>query len=157
MRENQLSEKIHHLTEVDGRSLFEIRWSSDSDALVQPLIDSGADVLRAEGTAGVWEFRLQFRDRVRVATFRESCLDSNIQMQLNALYNPVVPVNHTDSDLTDEQYDIIETAYRQGYWEIPQQITLDELAESIGISTDTASKRLRHGLTSLMDASFQPE
>ncbi|WP_264556728.1 helix-turn-helix domain-containing protein [Halocatena marina] len=151
-----VSEEVHHLTEMDGRHLFEIQWSPDVNALVDPMIESGAEVLPATGTVNVWEFRLQFRNRARLATFRERCQDNEVDMHLNALYNPTVPAEKTDDELTAEQYDIIDTAYRNGYWEIPREITMGELAELIGISSNAASQRLRRGLTVLVGEALTP-
>lgn len=156
IEKDPLSEEVRHLTEMNGRHLFEVKWSPEVDALVDPLIESGAEVLRAEGTVDRWEFRLQFRNRAQLATFRELCQDNEVDMHLNAFYNPAVPVKKTDDGLTDEQYDIIDTAYQQGYWEIPREITLDELAALIGISSNAASQRLRRGLTMLVGEALRP-
>lgn len=157
VREDELSEEVRHLTEMDGRHLFEIRWSPTVNAVVQPLIESRAEVLRAEGAADIWEFRLQFRNRAQLAVFRECCLEREVQMNLKALYNPSLPAEQTTDTLTVEQNDIIDTAYENGYWEIPRGITLDELATLTGISSNAASQRLRRGLTTLVGEALGPD
>ncbi|WP_137284507.1 helix-turn-helix domain-containing protein [Halorussus salinisoli] len=148
LRADPLTESAKCLTQTDGRYLFEIRWSQEIDSIIQPLIDTHADVLRAEGTIDAWEFRLQFNDRNHLTDFREQCLENDIQIELRRLYNPNLPAE--ESTLTDEQYDIISTAYTHGYWSVPRGVTLGELANLTGISDNAASQRLRRGLNAVV-------
>jgi predicted DNA binding protein len=56
-------------------------------------------------------------------------------------------VGTTDADvlLTDRQLELLETAVRCGYFEVPRKCTLAELAEMVGIDKATASTVLRRG------------
>lgn len=56
-------------------------------------------------------------------------------------------VGTTDADvlLTDRQRELLETAVRSGYFEVPRECTLEELAETGGIDKATASTVLRRG------------
>lgn len=156
MREDPMTLNVAHLTEMGGRHLFEVTWSPDINALVRPLIDSGADVLRAEGTANQWEFRLQFEDRNQLATFRTQCTANDVQFELDALYNPSLPAEQGDERaLTDGQYDLIATAFDNGYFEVPRGIELGEVADRIGISSNAASQRMRRGLSTIVEQTLR--
>jgi hypothetical protein len=48
-------ESARLLTRVEDRALFEVGWHEAVDALVGPLLVSGADVLGARGSADGWE------------------------------------------------------------------------------------------------------
>jgi predicted DNA binding protein len=146
IRSDPLTVDVAQLTELDGRYLFEITWSADVDALVQPLIESGAEVLRATGTVDLWEFRLQFRNRADLAVFRERCVDNDVDIRLQALYNPSLPELEPSDGLTPEQYDILATAHEYDYFHIPRGIELGEIADLIGISPNAASQRMRRAL-----------
>lgn len=147
IRGDPLAENIELLTEADGRYLFEIRWSTEIDALIKPMIESRAEVLIAEGTADRWTFRLQFANRSMLGDFRQRCQDNDIQFELKALYNPTIPGKPLEEgELSSEQYDILATAHENGYWHIPRDIELGEVAELIGISSNAASQRMRRGL-----------
>jgi predicted DNA binding protein len=146
-----MTTEVTHLTEMGDRHLFEITWQPDVNALVQPLIRSRAEVLRAEGTADAWEFRLQFEDRDQLAEFRRRCQDNDVRIQLDALYNPALPASATeDSGLTEQQYDLIATAYDNGYFEVPRGIELGGVADLVGISSNAASQRMRRGLNTIV-------
>lgn len=155
LRADSLTEEVTLLTNLDGRYLFEMVWNANIDALVQPLIQSGAEVLRAEGGVDRWEFRLQFDNRAKLTDFRERCQANDVDMQLLALYNPAVPLHDDEEPLSNEQFDILATASEKGYFEIPRDITLTELADLIGISPNAASQRMRRGLGTLVEAAVR--
>ncbi|WP_284011802.1 helix-turn-helix domain-containing protein [Haloarcula pelagica] len=151
IRGDPLAEEIELLTEADGRYLFEIRWATEVDALIKPMIESRAEVLIAEGSANRWSFRLQFANRSMLADFRQRCQDNDIQFSLEALYNPTVPDEPVEEgDLSSQQYDLLATAHQNGYWHVPRDIELGELADLIGVSSNAASQRMRRGLDTVV-------
>jgi len=55
--------------------------------------------------------------------------------------------------LSDEQLDVLEVAYRMGYFKVPQEATATEIARELDISRSTLSERLRrveHNLCALL-------
>lgn len=144
IRHDPITQDISHLTETGGRHLFEFEWSPDVDAIVQPLLESNASVLRAEGTGKIWEFRLQFTDRDSFSHFRRRCREKDITFELLRLYNPSVP--RQQEPLTEPQAEILLTAYRDGYWDIPRHATLGDIAAALDISENAASERLRRAI-----------
>lgn len=57
----------------------------------------------------------------------------------------IVGTTDADSLLTDRQRELLETAVRSGYFDVPRECTLAELAETVGIDKATASTVLRRG------------
>jgi predicted DNA binding protein len=51
----------------------------------------------------------------------------------------------TDSLLTDRQREVLEAAVREGYFAVPRECTLAELAGSLGVDKSTVSEVLRRG------------
>jgi predicted DNA binding protein len=49
---------------------------------------------------------------------------------------------NTESLLTDDQYDLLETAVERGYYDTPRTCTLTELAENVGLAKSTTSEKL---------------
>lgn len=45
--------------------------------------------------------------------------------------------------LSEEQLEVLETAYRMGYFKVPQEVTAEEIASELDISRSTLSARLR--------------
>ncbi|WP_302081045.1 helix-turn-helix domain-containing protein [Salinibaculum rarum] len=45
--------------------------------------------------------------------------------------------------LSDKQLEVLETAYKMGYFKVPQEVTAEEIAGELDISRSTLSERLR--------------
>lgn len=144
LRSDPLVEDVVQLTRTPDRILYSVDWSSAVDGLVDALVDIPVDVLTAEGTADFWEFRLQFPGREQLSQFRRRCQDEDIDLELLRVYNPQMPPE--EGPLTGEQQDALATAYENGYWDIPREITQTELAALVGISDNSMSQRLRRGV-----------
>ncbi|KAB1190614.1 helix-turn-helix domain-containing protein [Haloferax sp. MBLA0076] len=48
----------------------------------------------------------------------------------------------TETLLTDDQYELVETAIERGYYDTPRTCTLTELAEAVGLAKSTTSEKL---------------
>jgi PAS domain S-box-containing protein len=59
------------------------------------------------------------------------------------------------AQLTEKQRAALEAAYAAGYYEWPREVTAEELAESMGISSSTLHQHLRYGVQSLAEAFFE--
>jgi hypothetical protein len=156
IRDDPLTEAVERLSHVGEKTLFQVQWSPDVNSLVQPMVRSGADVLHGEGAVDEWQFSLQFEDRNALRVFRSLCSENGVDYQLDALYDLRIPIEGGEDALTDEQYDIIATAYENGFWDIPRGITMGELAELTGISNNAASQRMRRGLKRLVGTTLDP-
>lgn len=60
------------------------------------------------------------------------------------------------SKLTDDQLAILETAYNQGYFAVPREISETELAEELDIAQSTVSERLRTAEHALLELIYGP-
>lgn len=57
----------------------------------------------------------------------------------------LVRTSETDGVVTDRQREVLETAARNGYFEVPRECTLAELAGDLAVDKSTASTVLRRG------------
>lgn len=152
---DELTESVRRLTTTDDRTLYEVRWNRDVNGLIQTFIDTDAQLLQAQGTANVWDFRLQFRSRDDLVDFRRSCEDQGIPVTLRRLYNPSVPSDN--GRLTDNQYEALVTAYEEGYFDVPRNTSMGDLAGDFGISDSAFSQRLRRGTSALIAETLMGE
>lgn len=148
LQDDPLTENVKQLTQTKSRVLYEIKWHTDVNGLVESLIESDADILEAEGAADVWDFRLQFRTRKDLTAFREACESHDIPLTLRRLYNPALPED--GGQLSAEQYEALIAAYRGGYFEVPRGTSMGALAEEFAISESAVSQRIRRGTSALI-------
>jgi predicted DNA binding protein len=148
LEESPLTQKVNYLTEDGKRQLFEVRWSSDVDGLIQNMIETNARMLEGESIGEGWDFRLQFPSHDDLAMFRAMCEEKEIPVILRRLYNPHYPTE--GNGMSSEQHEALLLAYERGYFDIPRQTSLSDLADVFEISDNAYSQRLRRGLSSLI-------
>jgi hypothetical protein len=56
--------------------------------------------------------------------------------------------------LTDDQIEVLRTAYEMGHFAVPQQSTSEAVAEELGVARSTVSERLRRSQESLLAVLF---
>lgn len=155
LNDDPVTLSVKRLTQTGRRVLYQIEWSLGVDGLVQSLLDSEAQVLTGEGTAKIWDFRLQFRTRAALEEFRESCQEKGISLRLRRLYHPTLP--ETTDSVSSAQSEALVAAYRAGYFEVPRRVKMSELAAEFGVSDSAFSQRLRRGTASLVAETLVPE
>lgn len=144
-----MTQRVEQLTQTDSRVLYEIQWSPDINGLVQSIIETDTRILEAEGTADMWDFRLQFRTHEDLSSFRAACDDHDIPLTLRHLYNPALPED--GGQLSARQHEALIAAYRGGYFEVPRQTSMNTLAMEFDISDSAVSQRIRRGTAALID------
>jgi len=59
--------------------------------------------------------------------------------------------------ISDEQLNVLETAYQMGYFKVPQEVTAEEIAGELDISRSTLSERLRRVEHNFCELLFGPQ
>lgn len=148
VRSDPIVQDVNDLIQANERWLFKIDWAPEVDGLLDPMIANEADVLRAKGGPEAWEFRTQFENRSRLASFYDDCLTHDVHIEILRIYNPEFPAEN--SALTDLQADALQMSYDAGYWDVPRKVNLVELAEQMEISDTALSQRLRRGVKTII-------
>lgn len=60
----------------------------------------------------------------------------------------------TESLLTDRQREVLATAVRMGYYSVPRECTLADVAESLDVDKSSVSTTLRRGEAKLVKSSL---
>lgn len=148
LREDSLSKRVEALTEIGGRTLLEIRLTAELDAICSTVADANAEVISGERSATEWELRLHFRTREQFGAFRAASRKLGLPIRIRRIFNPTWPTE--ENPLTEEQTDALATAWKNGYFEVPRRCSLQEVAAELNISDNSASQRIRRGLSTLV-------
>ena len=136
-------ESVVELERTNGRTLYRIDWDDPSECLLAGLRESGASVLDARG-ADRWTFNVRFPSREALSTLHNYCNERDISLS-------IVRIRSSDSaspdrlGLTPEQRQALELATERGYFAVPREVTLSELADELDISAQAVSERIRRG------------
>jgi predicted DNA binding protein len=139
---------------TDGRErLVQVSWAETTDLLVEMLTNSHATILDAVGHDGTWELRVLYPDRALFSKTHEFCEDHGLEFAVES-------IRGLDEDavgrydLTARQFEVLEAAARHGYFDVPREVNLQELADELDVSHQALSERLRRGTSSLIDESL---
>ncbi|WP_254273073.1 helix-turn-helix domain-containing protein [Haloarcula marina] len=139
---------VERLTSVDDRHLFQMTWTSEVNGLVEALSETNGAIIEGQGIAGQWELRLRFPDRDSLQVFNDICEKKGIDIDVTGVYNPHAPA--IEGRLTQTQWETLVTAYEMGYFEVPRQATLADLAEHFDVSEQAVSQRLRRAMNAVV-------
>lgn len=144
---------VHH---EDDEGLYEISWCEKTDGFLDCLRNTNAVVLQAGGTTDGWEFQLRFDCQDDISAFQRVCSEAGITLSVDRIITKSV-VDPPGQKLTDPQRETIELALEHGYFDVPRQTTMVELAEQLGVSDQAVSARIRRAMKKLSQQLFLPD
>lgn len=131
------------LDSIGDSRLYRIEWEEPPVDLLEGISRADAVVLEVRG--GVeWSFRLRFPDHEKLAAFHNYILEHTIPVHIDRTYTLSETTEHGHRfDLTPEQREALVLALRNGYFETPSKVSLDDLADKLGITRQALSNRIR--------------
>lgn len=134
-------DNVRVLDDFGSRFLLQMDWIADIP-LVHAIIDQGATILSANGTADEWILRVLFPDRELLSKTHEQAVDDDLTMEILNIYG-LENNRHAKFGLTEEQHETLLAAFERGYFSVPRDITLNEFADELDVSHQALSERLR--------------
>lgn len=137
--------------EEEEERFYRVTWEMSVPNLITAVSDAKATVLEAvSADGGRWEVKILFPSREALSEFREYCLEHDFSFQPRRVYQPENPEEQAEYGVTPDQQEALEAAYYAGYFAIPRDRTLTELADDLDISRNALSARLRRGHRNLL-------
>jgi len=145
VRDDPLVRELTVLDTVGESALYRIEWAEVPTDLIEGIASTDAAVLEAYGNED-WRFRLRFLDHDGLSQFHNFVIEHDIPCHIDRTYT----LTETDQsgyrfDLSQEQREALLLALRRGYFATPSEVTLDELADELGITRQALSERIRRG------------
>ncbi|MFP9061069.1 helix-turn-helix domain-containing protein [Natrialbaceae archaeon A-chndr2] len=138
----------------EERLLYDID-SSAAQSFYDKLLSSGGSLLEGHGCDGWWQYKMRFRSREALVETHERLENNEITVDLSRVTD-ISRMRAGNSRLTPEQHEALTAAFERGYFQIPRQISMEELAAELGISHQALSERLRRAYGTLVDAEVHP-
>ncbi|WP_435180295.1 helix-turn-helix domain-containing protein [Halorussus sp. AFM4] len=130
---------------------YRVTWQTTEPNLITAISESEGAVLEAVSSGSEeWELKVLFPTRETLSAFHDYCLEHGFQFELERVYRPENPQEKGEYGVTDEQQEALEAAYRAGYFKVPRDVSLTELADDLDISRNALSARLRRGQHNLL-------
>ncbi|WP_458191150.1 helix-turn-helix domain-containing protein [Haladaptatus sp. NG-WS-4] len=136
---------LRALDKVGDSVLYRLEYSDEFESLLEGILESEATVLDARGNDD-WMLRVRFPDHEKLSQYYNYLNDLGITLRVDRIYT-------MDEDaepghqfgLTPDQREALVLALNGGYFATPSEITLDELANQLGITRQAVSNRVRLG------------
>jgi hypothetical protein len=116
---------------------------------LEALATADAIIERIAVVPGGWRQTGWFADRDAFSKF-SSFWQQNAGFQLHRL-NRDGESEPPGDGLTDRQHEALRIAYERGYFDIPRQVSLEDVAKELDITPSSVSERLRRAQTQLIE------
>ena len=145
VRSHASVDEFHELDAVGDSRLYRIEWVDAPTDLIEGISRADAVVLEARGH-DEWVFRLRFPDHDKLSAFHNYIIEHGIPIHVDRTYTLSETTEHGHRfGLSQEQREALVLALDAGYFETPSAVSLEELADELGISPQALSNRIRRG------------
>ncbi|RDI72635.1 helix-turn-helix domain-containing protein [Halopelagius longus] len=145
------------VAELEDRRIYRVQLTDRAKLVTYKLAELGIYLSEIAHDDGGWRFRALLPDLDSLTAFREYCKAENITFRVKAMYQNDQAATRGGFGLTDGQREALLLAFDRGYFSDPREITLQELAEEMGISSTACGRRLRRASEQLIESTVVSE
>ncbi|SEV84546.1 helix-turn-helix domain-containing protein [Natrinema salifodinae] len=128
----------------DDELFYRLHYTDEIGSVCCCVYEHGGTVLDAQVSDGQWTLRLLFPHREELSDAVSNIEDHGVRVDVKRMVEAGQDEDlETTAALTEPQQEAIAEAYRQGYYDVPREISLEELANELDISHQALSERLR--------------
>lgn len=150
LRTSDIVKNVEALTRVGENVLYYVEWYTDKETFLNGLAETGGTIMEAHGDS-TWSFTVRFRDHAHLTQFHQFFQDEEFPVYIERITGlDDESVTEYGFGLTPTQRDTLIMAVENGYFAIPRETTLDDIAEEVGISSQAASERIRRGTETVL-------
>lgn len=150
LNESSSINKYFLISEIQSIRMYQLVLKGARPAFLDKRIFHRTFTERVTITSDGWRIKQQFANRDDLATYQKFWRTKDFSFRLDRLYDS----RTTDTELigvSHKQREALLTAYRKGYFAIPQQTSLDDIAEVLDISRSALAERLHRAEAHLIE------
>lgn len=147
-QDESITDYAHVAAEGDGHWYTVHTANATIDRVSQSLLNADGFLLGAAQTGDDWIFRARFPEKSSVLAFRDALVTSDINIDIQTITDDTEA--SPQFGVTDPQKEVLLLALNRGYFTVPRESSLSDLAAELGISSQAASERLRRGTRTLV-------
>jgi predicted DNA binding protein len=142
------------VADSESGSVYQLQHTPETILLSPKTFELGGLMREATSDATGWTVRLQFTDREALSELWEFCENEDISFELQRMFRHQPWDVSNLTALTDPQLNTLLTAYEEGYFNEPREISLEGLAEILDISPTAVGGRIRRGTAALIETTL---
>jgi predicted DNA binding protein len=142
------------ISELHSARLYQVRFVSKTQHFpeysgVRGVINEIK--IRSDGL----QITAHFPNREEVVKLYEFLESEGMEVETNGLYR--TRKSSPTSDVSDKQKEALFTAYERGYYDVPRETTLSDLADELDVAPSSLSGRLKRAQKHLVEAAIRQE
>lgn len=137
------------ISTVEDRWLYDVTFEPEVIDVFGLAVDHQGTLLSAAGEDGRWQLRIRFVERQDASDLYDQLSEEDVDSTLVRLSN-LAEQSPADYGLTPKQYEALLAALDHGYFTIPRETSMEELASELGVSHQALSERLRRAYRALV-------
>lgn len=141
---------------ADERGIYYIGHTPETKFISTVVTEVNGFLVHTETKRDGWFVRLLLPDREALNRIWEFANENGIRLDIIEIYGTDAG-NEEPYGLTDEQRAALKIAYEKGYFGEPRDISLNEVADELGLSSTAMSGRLRRGMRNLIAATLSED
>jgi predicted DNA binding protein len=150
------TDNVEVVAELEEEYLFRMEWTAHIRVVLFVLLEEEATVMNARAADDVWKLRILFPEHESVSATDDFCEEYDIDLTFERIYELSDSLRRGRYGLTEAQYDSIVTAFQRGYYDVPRETELADIAADYDVSHQALSERLRRGHRSLIETTLAP-
>ncbi|MFC6724970.1 bacterio-opsin activator domain-containing protein [Halobium palmae] len=150
-------DELRLLDDLEDERLYRMHWVSDIQTVLHMVLDQGATVVEMHGRGDRWFLRVLFPDREALSATHDFCTENDLTFTIRNIHDLQGSVGRGEFGLTREQYEALVRAAERGYFDVPRETTMSDLAAEMGVSQQALSERLRRGHKALINSALRVE
>lgn len=140
--------ELQLVDDLDRGGLFRAEWGDMQRAITGACTNGDETLVQAVGQDDEWFLKIRFETRDSLSAFRSYCNENDVPFDLLRLYDIQAP-KLGQYDLSGAQRDAIVTALELGYFDVPRNCELSDVATELDLSVNAVSERIRRGEANL--------
>lgn len=137
---------------TDEAGIYYIEHTPETKLISTAVTAANGFLMQTETKGDGWFVRLLLPDREALNDIWNFARENDISLDIIEIYGNEDAGGEASYGLTDQQRAALTLAYRRGYFREPRDVSLDELARELGLSSTAMSGRLRRGMRNLVAA-----
>lgn len=143
-------ESVSCLSEFESEYLYEMAWVDHVELLLQMITNGQATILDMYGRGDCWQLRVLYPGRDHLSTTHEFADEHGLTFDIESIRDlSGDPAGRYG--LTDGQYRTLVEAARRGYFEVPREVALEDLAAEFDVTHQSLSEQIRRATGTLVE------
>ncbi|MBX0322841.1 helix-turn-helix domain-containing protein [Halomicroarcula sp. F13] len=151
VRDDSVARAVHVGPEAGGHWYVVHTTNAPLNTVGDGLLRTDGVFVRSTFDDDGWAVRGRFPDRSAVLTFREHVVAENLDVDVRSMVEDDADEATETFGVTGPQREVLLLALESGYFTVPRDASLSDLASVLDISSQAASERLRRGTGTLVE------